>query len=479
MAFDPTGLRLASGDKGGTTLLWDVGSGRILRREQEGNSPVASVAFHDEGRRLLVGLELGEIALFDLEQSGPPRRIALPGGCKRLVVDSRTNRAIIGDSRGDVIALSLPDLTVVHRLVQGHDGAIESLALRPDGRLLATGGSDRLVVLRDAATFVALLTFPAWTGLVKDIGFDASGRWLAFAGSDSDLCLWDVGMVHDELAALGIAWDQAAPKAGSTAELAPVQERARAKVPVIRPRTSDLREIERARGLVRPGVGAFDRGNFLARHGDWRAALAEFREGLARDPTDIIAWMGAATLYIELGDVEGYRRHARAMLDAFGTTANPTTAERTAKIGLLTAPPAEDGARLTALAGRAVTAGAGTPLLPWYQLARGMAAYRDGQFALAADWLRAAQESNTNIQARPTIELYRAMAEARLGQGHAARTRLAGARRALEEMAPPAADLGPGWHDWLIGQVALREAEALILYDPVFPADPFAMRSAI
>jgi hypothetical protein len=41
-------------------------------------------------------------------------------------------------------------------------------------------------------------------------------------------------------------------------------------------------------------------------------------------------------------------------------------------------------------------------------------------------------------------------------------------------MAPPAADLGAGWHDWLFGQVALREAEALILYDPVFPADPFA-----
>jgi WD40 repeat protein len=240
VAFDPTGLRLASGYKGGTILLWDVGSGRILRRAQEGKSPVASVAFHDGGRRLLVGLELGQIALFDLEQSGPPRRIALSGGCKRLVVDSRTNRAIIGDSRGDVIALSLPDLAVAHRLAQGHDGPIESLALKPDGRLLATGGSDRLVVLRDAATFDALLTFPAWTGLVKDIGFDASGRWLAFAGSDSDLCLWDVGIVHDELAALGLAWDQAARTAGSTAEFAPAQQRA--KVPVIRPETSDVRE---------------------------------------------------------------------------------------------------------------------------------------------------------------------------------------------------------------------------------------------
>ncbi len=44
--------------------------------------------------------------------------------------------------------------------------------------------------------------------------------------------------------------------------------------------------------------------------------------------------------------------------------------------------------RLTALAELAVTDGAGTTLIPWYQFARGMAAYRDGQFA-AADWLAA------------------------------------------------------------------------------------------
>ena len=99
LAFDPTGVRLASGDKGGTIILWDVGSGRILRRERVGNSPVASVAFLDGGRRLLVGLELGEITLFDLERSGPPRRVALPGGCQRLVVDGQADRAIVGDSR--------------------------------------------------------------------------------------------------------------------------------------------------------------------------------------------------------------------------------------------------------------------------------------------------------------------------------------------------------------------------------------------
>ena len=40
-------------------------------------------------------------------------------------------------------------------------------------------------------------------------------------------------------------------------------------------------------------------------------------------------------------------------------------------------------------------------------------------------------------------------------------------------------DRGPihltdAWYDWLICKILFREAEAAILYDPIFPADPFA-----
>jgi WD40 repeat protein len=124
------------------------------------------------------------------------------------VVDGRSDRAIVGDRKGALIAVSLPDLKVVHSLAKGHDEAIVSVALSPDARLLASSGMDRRVVLRDSMTFEALLTFPPWTGVVRDLSFDASGRWLAFAGSDSDLCLWDMEMVREELADVGLAWDR-------------------------------------------------------------------------------------------------------------------------------------------------------------------------------------------------------------------------------------------------------------------------------
>ena len=211
LAFDNAARQLATGDFDGTVLLFDVKSGGVLRRESAGSSRVMSVGFLSEGRHLLAGLDLGDVVLFDLEQTGPPRRIHLPDGCKGLVVDHRSNRAIIGDSQGALIALSLSDLTIIERLDKAHDGAIKALTISRDGRLLATSGMDRRVVLRDASTFEALLTFPAWTGVVRDLAFDSTGRWLAFAGGDSDIALWNLAVVHDELAAIGLAWNKPAP----------------------------------------------------------------------------------------------------------------------------------------------------------------------------------------------------------------------------------------------------------------------------
>ena len=243
----PSGRRLASGDRDGTVLLFEVESGRILRREKLGGSRVSSLVFLNEGRSLVVGLDDGTVSLFELDRSDPLRRVSLPDGCTRLVVDRRGDRALCGDSQGSVIAVSLPSLAVLHRLDKGHEGAITSVALSPDGLLLATVGSDRHIVLRDPVTFKALLSFPDWTGPLTDVAFDATGRWIAFVGAASEIGLWDLRLLRDELAAVGLAWDQSAPRVVSTENLALEEERARSPVPVIGSGNIDMAEAREAR----------------------------------------------------------------------------------------------------------------------------------------------------------------------------------------------------------------------------------------
>ena len=212
LAFDPNSRRIASGDSDGVVMLFDVAGGQILFREKLENSPVLSIAFHDEGRYLLAGHRDGTIGLLDVEKTDARRRYKSPQGCGRLTVDGRRNRAILGDNEGAIISLSLPDLTVLNRKAGAHVGAIESIALSPDGRMLATGGNDRRVVIRDPITFEAMFTFPEWTSVVKDLAFDSSGRWLAYGGADLDVDLWDLTLVFDELAELGLFFRPAAEK---------------------------------------------------------------------------------------------------------------------------------------------------------------------------------------------------------------------------------------------------------------------------
>jgi WD40 repeat protein len=239
LTFDPTGRRLASGDDGGTLILSDVGSGKIVRRENLAASPIRAAVFTNGGNQLIVGQLGGTVTLFDLQGTGSTRRTELPEGCVCFAVDLGEKHLFIGDSRGGLCALALPDLTVVHQLPNAHDGETLCLGRSPDGRLLATSGTDRRVVLRDPQSLKPWFTFPTWTGLVKDLAFDASGRWLALAGADSDVALWDLALLHEGLRAAGLAWDQAPPAVIPRSGFAQEDERLRPAVPLIRADTTD------------------------------------------------------------------------------------------------------------------------------------------------------------------------------------------------------------------------------------------------
>jgi WD40 repeat protein/predicted Ser/Thr protein kinase len=217
LAFDPTGRRVLAGDDGGTVYLWDVESAKTVRRENLDASPIRSAVFANGGRQVVVGHFGGTVALIDLEGKGLLRRILIPEGCARLTVDDHSQRVIVGDRNGGLSTLTLPDLTVVHKLAHAHADDIFALILSSDGRLLATSGRDRRVVLREARTFEPWFTFPTWTNLVKDLAFDASGRWLALAGADSEIALWDLTLLHEGLEAVGLAWGEPRPAVAARA----------------------------------------------------------------------------------------------------------------------------------------------------------------------------------------------------------------------------------------------------------------------
>ena len=65
--FDPTGRLLATGDRKGTAIVWDIAAGKRLAGFHEDEDPVNAVAFFAEDSRLIVGRHSGRMRIRDVE----------------------------------------------------------------------------------------------------------------------------------------------------------------------------------------------------------------------------------------------------------------------------------------------------------------------------------------------------------------------------------------------------------------------------
>jgi tetratricopeptide (TPR) repeat protein len=206
-------------------------------------------------------------------------------------------------------------------------------------------------------------------------------------------------------------------------------------------------------------------GEALARLGCWDEALAAIDRAAELDPANHWYLYQAAPLHLRAGDVAGYLRVIRTMLDRFQEAKDPYVADRTAKSCLLAPGAVPDFDRVQKLADRIVTGTEKHAAYRAFVFVKGLAEYRAGRQAEAVKWIERFGPHADGAQEDVSAFAALAMAQHRLGQKEKAGAALKSAQAIFAEKMPDPAAGRPFdvfWQNWLQCQILLREAEALL-----------------
>ena len=201
-AFTPDGKQIVTG--GGSARgdlpgpanaelrLWDLASGREIRQYPGHNRPVISVYFSPDGNRILSVGFLEVARLWDVQSGrqlfvwpkeggeGVHNGELSKDGRLALTQDSGGFTIWNGSSGKEVVSVDLPRVYV------------SAAHFSPDAKLVATADFNNSVRTWGSTTGKQVQLFEGHTSYVFQSRFSADGKWLATAANDKTARIWDV-----------------------------------------------------------------------------------------------------------------------------------------------------------------------------------------------------------------------------------------------------------------------------------------------
>jgi RNA polymerase sigma factor (sigma-70 family) len=203
LAFSKDGKKLASGSLDMTVSLWELPSGKELRRITQVDGYVTCVALSPDGKVIGAGYQAHGFFLWD---AATGKEVYHGESCAavwgadfsadgKLVAYGNCNPAGVAHVRvvevpgGKVVA----DMsTEVHSTRASPHNCAGQIAFAPDGKTLASVGYDNVVRLWHIASAKQAAAFEGHTAAILAVAIAPDGKTVASGGLDGTARLWDV-----------------------------------------------------------------------------------------------------------------------------------------------------------------------------------------------------------------------------------------------------------------------------------------------
>lgn len=187
LAFDADGRRLAIAGAADDLLVFDLPTIRPTTLPGDGTA-VDEMTFSDDGNVLATTDLASTITVWDI-RTGAGQQVEPDEFFDSISLDAAGRTLVALDAQGQPMAW---DITGEPKRVPTGSSAADSIAISPDGRLIATGGSGGVVTLYDHESQQST-TLAAGGGGIASLRFDPSGERLLIEPTSAPPLIWAHG----------------------------------------------------------------------------------------------------------------------------------------------------------------------------------------------------------------------------------------------------------------------------------------------
>jgi hypothetical protein len=192
LAFSPNGKLLASGGLARVIHIWDAATGKKLMQLNGHSNTVRAVAFLPDGKQLLSCSDDTSIRLWNVETGKQVRKFTGHTNYVMSAVVSRDGHKVLSGGFDNTVKLWDLDTGKELLTMQGHTAPVYGVALSPDGRRAMSVGTDQTARLWDTTTGKEVRRFEGNVGQLYCVAFAPNGRRALTGGQDGRVRLWDV-----------------------------------------------------------------------------------------------------------------------------------------------------------------------------------------------------------------------------------------------------------------------------------------------